>query len=137
MTSPHEHPGLSARDAALYHQVHPLKLATDFSTAAASLVLLAQHRLWLALLIMWVPSIIVSSLMIRFGDFSDTHRSRTGKYLRRYMSVKMQALRFGGMALAAVGAWIHAWWLIAAGVAVIAWGWGGPHLLDRRTRISS
>jgi hypothetical protein len=63
-------PPLSRAEKVLYHQVHPLKLATDILTAVLSLFLRAQHRLGLALAIMWVPSIIVSALFIRFGDLN-------------------------------------------------------------------
>jgi hypothetical protein len=49
-------PKLSASERVLYHQAHPLKLATDISTAVASLVLLADHRLGLALAVMFGPS---------------------------------------------------------------------------------
>lgn len=118
----------------LYHQVHPLKLATDISTAVASLVLLDQHRIGLALCVMFAPSILVSGLLVRFGDFSKTHRSRVGAYLRRYMTKTMQGVRFLGMGIAAVGAWTHVWWLVPIGGAAILWGWGGPWLLDRDRR---
>ena len=54
-----------------------------------------------------------------------------GAYPRRYMTKTMQGVRFLGMGIGAVGAWIHLWWLIPAGAAVILWGWLGGRLLDR------
>jgi len=121
-------------ERALYHQVRPLKLATDFSTAAASLLLLGRHQLATALVVMWVPSVLVSTWLIRFGNFSKTRDSALGAYLRRYMTRSMEALRFAGMGLAAVGAWEHAAWLIVIGALVIASGWFGPWLLARGRR---
>lgn len=115
----------------LYHQVHPLKLATDISTAVVSLVLLGQHRLWLASAVMFGPSIVASAVLVRFGDFSKTQVSRMGAYLRRYMTKTMQGVRLLGMGVAAVGAWTHVWWLVPVGAAVIVWGWAGGWLLDR------
>ena len=124
-------PQLSRAEQVLYHQVHPLKLATDILTAVLSLFLLAQHRLGLALLIMWAPSVIVSALFVRFGDFTRIRDSSLGAYLRRHMTPAKQALRFAGLAIAAVGAWLQLWWLIPAGTAVIVYAWFGPTLLGR------
>ena len=115
----------------LYHQTHPLKLATDFSTAIASLVLLGSHRLGLALIVMWIPSVIVSVVMIRRCDFSGTRDAAVGAYLRRYMTRNMETVRFLGLGVAAVGAWIHGTWLIVLGAALVAGGWFGPWLLGR------
>jgi len=122
---------LSAAERALYHQVRPIKLATDFSTAAASLVLLAQHRLWVALAVMWIPSIVVSVWLMRVGDFSVTRASPVGAYLRRYMTSAMQGVRFLGLAAAAIGAWLHAWALVPVGALVIGWGWAGGWVSER------
>ena len=126
---------LSAGERALYHQVHPLKLGTDLASAVFGLVLLAEHRPWLGLLLMFVPSLLASALLIGFGDFSRTKRSRTGKYLRRYMSAAMQATRLAGMAIAAIGAWLHAFWLVPIGAITIVWAWFGTWLLDRYRRL--
>lgn len=132
--APPQTSALTAGERALYHQVHPLKLATDITTAIASLVLLSHHALWEALTVMFGPSIVVSALFIRFGDFSKTKGSPVGAYLRRYMTTAMQGVRFLGMGIAAVGAWRATWWLVPIGAAVIVWGWCGGFLLDRRHR---
>ncbi|HWZ90522.1 MAG TPA: hypothetical protein VNW92_16775, partial [Polyangiaceae bacterium] len=126
---------LSAGERALYHQVHPLKLATDLASAVLSLVLLAKHRPWLGLLVLFVPSILASALFITFGNFSKTKRSRTGKYLRRYMTAAMQATRLAGMGIAAIGAWLHAFWLVPLGAITIAWAWCGTWLVNRYRRL--
>ncbi len=48
------------------------------------------------------------------------------------------AIRVLGLCIAATGAWLHAWWLVAIGVVVLAWGWGGRWVFDRlRTRRST
>lgn len=127
-------PQLGLSERVLYHQVRPLKLATDFSTAIASLVLLGRHRLGLALVVMWIPSVIVSVLLIRFCDFTSTRDSDVGAYLRRYMTRNMETVRFLGLGVAAVGAWIHTAWPIALGAGLVASGWFGPWLLGRSRR---
>jgi hypothetical protein len=129
-------PRPDARERALYHQVHPAKLATDISTAVASLGLLAQHRLALAMAVMFGPSILVSALLVGFGDFLKRRDSRLGDYLRRYMTTTMQAVRLLGMGIAAMGSWLHARWLLPIGAAIIGWGWIGRWILDRPHRAS-
>ena len=126
--------GISTGGRVLYHQVHPLKLAMDISTAVGSLVLLAEHRISVALGVMFIPSILVSAVLVSRGNFSKTHESRVGAYLRRYMTKTMQGVRFLGIGVAAVGAWLHVWWLLPVGAAVILWGWFGGWLLDRDRR---
>jgi hypothetical protein len=118
----------------LYHQVRPLKLATDFSTAIASLLLLGRHQLGLALAVMWIPSVLVSAALLRFGDFSAIRDGAIGAYLRRYMTRNMEAVRFLGLGVAAVGAWVHLAWPIVLGAMLVAGGWFGPWLLDRLRR---
>jgi len=125
---------LTTQEKVLYHQINPLKLATDISTAAVSAYLLARRELLLALLVMWIPSIVVTAVLVRFGDFSRTRDSRGGRYLRRYMTRGMQAVRFGGEGIVAVSAWFHAWALIPVGVLVIVWGWSGRALVERVRR---
>lgn len=127
-------PPLAAREKALYHQLHPLKLATDVGTTILSIVLLARHELVAALIVMWLPSILLSAGLIYWGDFSRVRDSRAGGYMRRYMTPGMQALRFGGEGIIAVGAWFHAWLLIPLGVGVILWGWFGKAMLARTRR---
>lgn len=122
---------LGLAERVLYHQTHPLELATDFSTAIASLVLLGSHRLALALLVMWIPSVIVSVVMIRRCDFSRTRDGAVGAYMRRYMTRNMETVRFLGLGVAAVGAWVHSGWLIVLGAALVAGGWFAPWLIGR------
>lgn len=133
MTTSARHP-LAAREKALYHQVHPAKIGTDVGTTIVSTFLLARHELAAALIVMWVPSVLLSAAFIYWGDFSDVRDSRVGDYLRRYMTPGMQALRFGGEGVVAVGAWLHAWLLIPMGVGVIFWGWFGRAMLARMRR---
>lgn len=125
---------LTLGEKALYHQVHPLKIATDVSTTIASAYLLARHELVLALVVLWVPSLAVTAAFIRLGDFSKIRDSRKGDYLRRYMTSGMQAVRLGGEAIIAVASWFHEWLLIPVGAAVIAWGWSGKAMVEQLRR---
>lgn len=124
-------PKLGAAARILYHQVHPLKLATDISTAVGSLVLLAEHHLGLALTVMFVPSILVSATWSASACSRRPMSRSVGTYLRRYMTKTMQGVCLLGMGLVAVGTWVRAWWLLPIGAAVVLWGWFGSWLLDR------
>jgi hypothetical protein len=48
------------QDKEKYHEIHPVKLATDISAAALSLYLFWQHALISGILVAIVPSVIVS-----------------------------------------------------------------------------
>jgi hypothetical protein len=114
---------MKLEEKVLYHQIHPLKLFTDISTAAIALSLLWKRRIAAALLVMWVPSICVSWALIRFVDLERYKRSRFGAYVRRSMTRSMEALRFAGLAVMAIGAWFHRVWLIPLGVLIVLGGW--------------
>ena len=60
---------MNLKDKQLYHQIHPLKLFVDFSTAFVSLYFLWIHELIFGLVIAIIPSIITSYLMLNFMDF--------------------------------------------------------------------
>jgi hypothetical protein len=95
------------QEKVLYHQIHPAKLFTDISTALLSLYLLWKHRIGAALLVMFVPPVCVSFVLIRRADLDRYRRSRLGSYIRQYMTHMIEAVRFTGMAMMAVGAWFH------------------------------
>jgi hypothetical protein len=47
------------REKQLYHQVHPLKLATDITAAIVATYFFWFHEFWLALAWMFLPPIII------------------------------------------------------------------------------
>jgi hypothetical protein len=117
---------MDRRESVLYHQIHPLKLAVDWTTGVAALYLLWRRRPVIALAIGFVPSILISALLLRFADPAGLELLRAsafGRYVRRYMTPAMQALRLVGFAIMAAGAWSHRAWLIAAGLATTLLAW--------------
>ena len=92
------------QEKSLYHQIHPAKLFTDWSTALIALVPFWHHNLLLALLIAFVPSIIASRVIIRFVDLEKYKQSPFGKYVKQYMTRTIEAIRFIGSRVMAVGA---------------------------------
>jgi len=116
-------PSMTRKEKTLYHQIHPLKLLTDSSSATAALFLLWHKHLLAALLVAFVPPPIVSFLLIRYADLEKYRRSSFGQYLHRYMTRATEAVRLAGFILMAVGAWYHIVWLIPAGFLVVLLAW--------------
>ncbi len=67
----------------LYHQAHPLKLATDIGTTIIAVPILWQHDLVLGLFVALVPPVVVSALVLRFADLRAIASRRVGAYLLR------------------------------------------------------
>jgi hypothetical protein len=117
---------MTRQERYLYHQIHPLKLATDWGSAFVSLYFFWRHDLVTGLLILFVPSVIVSIALISAADLQGLRDSAFGRYVARYMSPALQAIRFLGMFIAVLGAWYHVALAIVAGfvVIILAWVWG-------------
>jgi hypothetical protein len=107
----------------LYHQIHPLKLAVDWVTAFASLWFFWRHE-WLAgLFILFVPSIVITTILVSCASLERLRASAFGRYIGLYMSALMQAIRFAGMFIMVLGAWYHSPLTIVAGLLVILLAW--------------
>src|SRR5262249_11124062 len=75
------------REKKLYHQIHPLKLATDISVTPVSLYFVWKHRVLPALLVGFVPPILLSLGMLKWTpDLERLKRSRLGRYIKSYMT---------------------------------------------------
>lgn len=113
-------------DRVLYHQIHPVKLFADWSTAFIAAALLWAHRLTAALLIGFVPSIIVTAALLRWANLEPYRASRFGRYVRRFMTRRVEMARFAGLFLLWIGAWFQRPLAMVAGVVWIVgcWMWG-------------
>jgi hypothetical protein len=114
---------LSRREKYLYHQIHPLKLAIDIGGSIASTWLMWRHEVALALVVAFLPSIIVSTAMLRWMDFSRQRDSAFGRYVSFHMTHAAEAVRMSGQIAMWVAAWFRVTWGVTAGVAVIVIGW--------------
>ncbi len=114
---------MTGQERVLYHQIHPLKLGADWSTGALSFYLLWRHRLRAALLVQFVPAIIVSGAMVRWADLESQKQSALGRYVARYMSPTMQMVRFAGNVVMSIGAWYRRPALLLLGLLIILFGW--------------
>ena len=119
----------------LFHQIHPLKLAIDVSTSAASAWLLWHHDWIFAAAIALPPSIVVTALMMRFMSFERQRDSAFGRYVARHMSGIAQGVRFLGQIAMWLGAWYRQPWAIVFGAAIVLFGWSPIfHRSDRTDR---
>jgi hypothetical protein len=111
-------------ERALYHQIHPAKIAADVVAELASTVFLWRHRLGAGLVVRLVPPVVASAiLMPRTTDLERLRASSAGRYLRNHMTPQAQGVRAFGDVLTAIGAWRHRQAIIGAGAALIAAGW--------------
>lgn len=69
---------MTLKEKSLYHQIHPLKLATDIGCEPLSLYFFWRHDLVLGLVTHFVPPIAASVVLILFEDFEAIKRSRAG-----------------------------------------------------------
>ena len=66
---------------------------------------------------------MVSFALIRFANLEEYKESSFGKYVRKYMTRRIEAIRLAGYAVMAIGAWAHLIWLIPLGLLIILLGW--------------
>lgn len=120
------------REKQLYHQIHPLKLATDISSAVLSLYCVWRHLIVLAVSIGFLPPLVASFALLRSSyDWRRLQASAFGQYVRRYMTPWVELLRLVTLVPMAYGAWMHEplWIVVGVVILVVAWANG---LLWRR-----
>ena len=115
---------MNFRDWQLYHQIHPLKLATDIGVTPLALYLFWEHHPISGLLIAFLPPVAVSLAMLRWvPNLEPLKQSPLGKYLARYMTPLVQAIRLLTVAPMVYGAWTHDVRFIVLGLAALAGAW--------------
>lgn len=107
----------------LYHQIHPLKLLTDFTTSFASCWLLWQAEWALAAAVALAPSIMITAWLVWRADLERFKHTPLGRYLAAYMTRKVEALRLLGQAVMWIGAGAHVPWLMPLGLMIIVYAW--------------
>lgn len=120
-------------EKALYHQIHPLKLLVDWGTGIASAFLLWQHRLTPALVVGLIPPILISTVLLRWANLEGLKDSPFGRYVGRYMTREVEAVRLAGMIVLWAGAWYYLPVLPAVGIAIILAAWARGKLLPARS----
>ena len=118
---------MDTRERVLYHQIHPAKLLTDWTTAAVTCVLFWKHHLLAGLLLGLIPSLVATWALLRWADLEPYRTSRVGRYVERHMTRAMEGLRLVGMVVVWVGSWYHLPGAMVLGLLVIlaGWSWSG------------
>jgi hypothetical protein len=88
---------LTPQEKYLYHQIHPVKLLTDWSAGLLSLYFFWRHDFVAAAVIALIPAVVVSWMLIRFSYLERRRASRFGHDVRRYMIRTMEAPRLVGL----------------------------------------
>jgi hypothetical protein len=115
---------MAFREKKLYHQIHPLKLATDIGVTPISLYFLWQHRIAPAIVVGFATPVVVSvAMMIWPPDLERLKRSVLGQCISKYMTGTVEAIRFLSLVPMAWGAWIHNLWIIALGLVILLLAW--------------
>jgi 3-oxoadipate enol-lactonase len=112
------------REKKLYHQIHPLKLGTDIGVTPIFLFFLWHHQIARALLVGFLPPVIVSAaMMIWPPDLERLKNSSLGNYVSKYMTPTIEAVRFLTLVPMAWGAWTQRLSLIGLGLLVLLAAW--------------
>src|SRR5215831_12697396 len=115
---------MNFQEKKLYHQIHPLKLATDIGVTPVATYLLWQHEVWPAVLVAFVPPVVVSlGMMIWTPDLEWLKNSALGRYMGQYMTPLIELVRFLTLVPIAYGAWSHDMGFILLGLAILSVAW--------------
>ena len=114
---------MTLQEKNLYQQIHPVRLATDWSTGIAAVYLFWIHELWIGVILSFIPSLIVSLFIIRFGNLEKLKNSRFGVYFKRTYNKTVDLIRFGGFVVFSASSWFHFIAGIALGLLIIILTW--------------
>jgi hypothetical protein len=104
-----------------------LKLATDIVFAFVSLYFFWRHQLTLALILHFAAPVLASFLVIALVDLEPQRHSSFGRYIKRTMTRRIEAVRFAGDIVMIVGGWYHSYAAIIAGILIVLAAWlSGP-----------
>ncbi len=123
---------MSQQEKILYHQIHPIKLLSDWVPGLGSIYLMWHHKLAATLLSTFIPAGLGSLYVINTVDLEPYRESRAGYYLKRYMNPLWEGVRFTGMLIMWIGGWRHSWRLIISGFLVVVLGWSNGLLIPRK-----
>lgn len=117
-------PVMSLKERVLYHQIHPLKIFVDVATAVAAVFAMWEHRVVEALLVGFLPSIVVSFAMIRYLNLESQKDSAFGRYIAKSLHERWtDHLRLGGFGVMLIGGWYQSAFGIALGFLVVLGVW--------------
>ncbi len=123
---------MTLKEKQLYQQIHPMRLVTDWSTGMGACWLFWINEMWFGVLLAFLPSLIVSLLIVRYADLEKIKNSKFGAYFLRTYNKIAEFIRFIGFFVLASGSWWHSPWVMAAGFLIIAGTWVYGVLLPKK-----
>jgi hypothetical protein len=125
---------MTLKEKMLFHQIHPVKLATDALALCASLYFLWQQQFLIGLALLFVPPLLASFLLVKFATLDRYRDSAFGRYLVRHMTRFIEGVRLFGALVMALGAWAHDVKLIVLGLFVVIGAWCNGLMTPKRAR---
>ena len=116
---------MTPSDRLLYHQIHPLKLATDWGSAFLAAGLFWRHQPILGFVVGLVPPILITMVLVGRADLDWLRQSEIGLRLKRSMTRLVEVARLLGLLPLWGGAWYHHPFVMIAGIGWIlaCWAW--------------
>jgi len=97
---------------------------TDFISAFGAVYLLWYHYLITGVCVAFIPSTVLSMVLIAKVDLEKYKNSAFGVYIRKHMSSKaLDWLRFAGLMVMMLGGWNRWIWLVALGLCIVLYAW--------------
>jgi hypothetical protein len=125
---------LDIRERILLHQVHPAKLVVDWGTGLIAAWLFWDHNLPAALIVGFLPSILISIYLILRVDLSRYKETPLGRYFTSPLTRPGDPVRLFGLVVMWTGAWFNSILAAAAGLVIIVFGWGKGLFVRKRGR---
>ena len=123
-TESHRADVMKLEEKKLYHQIHPVKIFTDFASGFLAVYLLWEDLPVWALIIAFVPSLVISLIIISQANLDRYKNSAFGRYTQKYLAAKStDTIRFIGFIAMMFGGWYHSMGLIVAGFLVVIGVW--------------
>jgi hypothetical protein len=111
---------LDRAERVLYHQILPLKLASDVGAEVVSIILIWRGRRRLGLALHFLPPVVASALLTRrTADLERLRDSPAGQYIAREMTPARVLVRLAGDAITVLGAWSRRPAILAVGAVVV------------------
>lgn len=114
---------MTLQEKSMYQQIHPLRLTVDWVTGLTACYLFWLHDMVNGLIVAFIPSLLVSLFVIRFGELEKLKNSSFGKYYKRTYSKTIDLVRFGGFVIMSGSAWYNFAEGIVGGIVVVIATW--------------
>lgn len=110
-------------EKSLYQQIHPVRLFSDWAGGFTACYFFWQHDLVAGIIVAFIPSLIVSLIVVKFTDLQKLKNSTFGRYHKRIYNKTIDLARLGGFIVMASGSWYQSFEIAGAGLAIIIWTW--------------